>query len=311
MDNFGLVRYSGIPTSEELLVNGLTTLRIGSINENSGHEWAAKLMARNRRTLRRLQIGNEPAVAKMYSGVFPSEDAAILVDGAFAKAILGDGPFEHEQTQSQEFMKLEEVEFCWLHLSPILDPSVAGKIGQAIDWGCVSILSLQSCVGLTAAFGLLSNVKHNMKNLKSLYLRHEDGGSEFQHGVEKFLISLPPLQDLHILVFGSSWLQEIEPILKVHGPTLKTFSFDEIAGDAHRMFPSDLGHLVTVSQHCPRLMALGFSWDWSACFPPAGFKDILAWEWSGALSAPNGEAVRRCFNRCMSLALTLCSSEKL
>lgn len=249
-----------------------------------GAEWVIALVAKNRRTLHRLQLGDEPQT----NGIFLTEKDAMDADTDFAEAAgWNDG-----QTRSRD-MKLEWLEFCGLHLFPILDPKVSGNIGQAIDWSHLSTLSLQSCVGLEAAFELLSDAKHNVRSLRSLFLRHQNRGEEFQRGLETFLVGLPPLQNLHVLVSLSPFHQELEPLLKIHGSTLRTFVWDEIALNGHTVFPPDLGHLATVSQYCRKLLALGLSWDWSVCCPPPGFEEQLLWDWSKARPAPNADAVRR------------------
>lgn len=209
----------------------------------------------------------------MTDGTSPTEENAMAADADFAKAAA----WVHGQMCPKD-MKLDWLEFCGLHLSPILDPKVSGNIGQAIDWSRLTTLSLQSCVGLGATFKLLLDAKNNVRSLRSLSLGHENGGVEFQCELETFLTGLPPLRDLHVLVFGSPSHQELEPLLKVHGPTLRTFVWDEVAPDGHIVFPPNLGHLDTVSQYCPKLLALGLSWDWSVCCSPPGFSKCLAWD---------------------------------
>ncbi len=201
-----------------MIVQGLTTLRIGGNNFHAGAEWVIALLAKNSHTLHRLQLGDEPQVASMTDGTSPTEENAMAADADFAKAAA----WVHGQMCPKD-MKLDWLEFCGLHLSPILDPKVSGNIGQAIDWSRLTTLSSQSCVGLGATFKLLLDAKNNVRSLRSLSLGHENGGVEFQCELETFLTGLPPLRDLHVLVFGSPSHQELEPLLKVHGPTLRTF----------------------------------------------------------------------------------------
>lgn len=86
-----------------------------------GAEWVIVLVARNRRTPHRLQLGAEPQVA---TGAFPTEEDAMIADAVGAG--WNDG-----QTRSMD-MKLECLEFCGLHHSPILDPKVSGNIDKQL-----------------------------------------------------------------------------------------------------------------------------------------------------------------------------------
>lgn len=208
-------------------MEGLTTLCVPELNDQHG-EWPFDLVAKNHKSLRRLQIGSEVDFALEYAaaGYFDSDEiirSEKTVD--IAERLYRKFDDLNEPSLSPRSLRLESLSLVGLDVSILATASVE----PVIDFSSLGMLTLESCAGLAAAFPLLigsgaGRLKARSKfRLHTLVIRHENTTDEFQQEFETFLLSLKPLTNLHVLVEGSYEVAfELREVLKLHGKRLRS-----------------------------------------------------------------------------------------
>ena len=139
-------------------------------------------------------------------------------------------------------------------------------------------LQLHSCPDLGIALLRRGREQQNYKyypplglQLIELSIRHENTSPKFESILQDFLCSLGGLQTLHVLLQGSFSSHYLDPILAVHGTSLRSLVWDERQGPRLKLDVGTMalydstrrGHLRTISRNCPKLRALGIALDWS------------------------------------------------
>lgn len=143
-----------------------------------------------------------------------------------------------------------------------------------IDFTNITLLRLESCPGLSQAFSLFMGQGDSSKlalgALEDLFVRLEDPDPNFSANFESFLTSLPELLNLCVLIDNCLAIQNLEPILAVHGKRLCELLWDERSGPRTNLkvstskLPTRLGNLRVVANHCPYLTFLGLPLNWEA-----------------------------------------------
>ena len=234
---------------------------------------ATELLARNHQNLRHLRLGSELDLVKEYAnnGYMDSNGTArFCLTETFAEIMQKKVAALKEP--STPVVRLKSLSLIGHDLYAF----AKGLVEPEIDFNCLSILTLESCENLEAAFPLLGGLGDGRRKTKSalglhtLAIRHENTSDDFLQGLEDFLVSLKPLAHLHVLLEGDyDGTIKMRKVLRVHGKSLRSLVWDERTGprrDVHgdtTTFPDDHENLETVSKHCPGLKALGISLDWS------------------------------------------------
>ena len=261
-----------------LTIGGLKTLGIAELD--TGGQWVTtELLARNYRNLRHLRLGNEVvfAIKYAYSGYLLSNEAyRSLNTETFAE--LMKEKFRALNEPSTPVVQLESLSLIGLNLRAFIE----GLIEPFFDFGSLTVLTLESCAGLEAAFPLLVGAVGKCKaksalQLHTLAIRHENASHEFLQKLETFLFSLKPLDHLHVLLEGDDYGRTVNlgEILRMHGKCLQSCIWDERTGPRSNVhedtafFPDNYAYLELFAKHCPGLKALGIAIDW---------KDIAASE---------------------------------
>lgn len=254
----------------KLNIEGLRTLGIAVLG--SGDSLAAILLVRNHQNLRHLRLGSDEEIATEYAAVgYCDESEVSRLEGTqiFAKfmrgcvAALTEPPTPVVQLESLSLIGLDLHSFATGLIEPIL------------DFNSLSILTLESCACLKAAFPLLRGAAAGKRKAKSslrlhtFAIRHENVNDEFLQELEILLLSLKPLTHLHVLLEGEyDGAINIHKVLLVHGKCLRTLIWDERLGPRNDVredrihHPEDHKNLDLVAKHCPGLKALGISLDW-------------------------------------------------
>lgn len=245
------------------VLQGLYSLQYSFNDDPTAGYWPMRLIAQNRKTLRRLRLDDEVEVWSRYL-----DARCQALDNERASAMSEDftNVIRHEIENVDELWKnpipLEGFDLPGLCLNVILN----NKIGQAVDMTSLTTLVLESCEDLGDAFAWLTTPA-KMLRLRSLTIRHEKSDTDFQSSLKAFLLNLPALRDLYILQEGCTQSQKLEQILAKHGPNLKTLIWDE--RDHNRkthIYPHSTmylsGHLNVIARHCHGLTSLGLAMDW-------------------------------------------------
>ena len=251
-------------------IPGLTTLGITELGR--GCPWATELLARNYQNLRHLRLGSEMDLASEYAYdgyVDLDEVRRFTQTETFAELTK-----EKVAALNEPSTPVVRLESLWLIGIDLL--AFAGALIEPnIDFNSLSMLTLESCVGLKAAFPLLMGSGAGKRKAKSalrlhtLAIRHENASNGSLQELETFLLSLKPLTHLHVLLEGKyDWVVRLHKILRLHGRCLRSLIWDERTGPRSNMhehttiFPDDYENLKLVAEHCPGLKALGISLDW-------------------------------------------------
>ncbi|KAF6228965.1 hypothetical protein HO133_007077 [Letharia lupina] len=255
----------------KLTMGGLTTLGIDELGR--GDSWAIELLARNYQELRKLRLGSEMDLVTEYAedGCLDSnEDGRFQLTENFAELLKDkvaalNGP-------STPVVRLDSLSLVGLNLFYF----AKGWIEPVNDFTSLSMLTLESCACVEAAFPLLMAVEAGRRKAKSALrlhtfaIRHENTSDEFLQGLESFLLSLKPLTNLHVLLEGC-YERDIEmgKVLKLHGKCLRSLVWQQRTRPRSNMladtslFPDDYEELKLVAKYCTGLKALGISLDWA------------------------------------------------
>lgn len=261
LQQFACCRYSSSCDISGKLINGINFLSIESMDlDRSCCKWAASMLASNSESLNVLHLGFTNRIAHDYAlGRRPPYDemSTSLANGVEkALAKLGSDPLIR--------LSLESLTLCGFDF----DSVVRGEVGLDIDFSNLASLTLESCDGLSQALDLLGGQRDSPKlalgALKDFFLRLE----EPVPGLETFLTSIRGLVSLQVLIDGASAAQNIKPILKVHGESLRTLVWDERRGRRTKLglstslLPFKFGNLKVISHFCRFLQVLAIPLDW-------------------------------------------------
>lgn len=252
----------------------LTSLSINSLPD-AGEipRWPFDLLATNYMSLQHLRLGLEEDLAHDFSanGEFDSNDdnrhqatTRFLIEMQRSSSALNNNFIPA--------LGLENLSLCGLDLHML----AKGPTQPNIDLAKLSVLTLESCVGLDEAFPLLAGPGSSQQETKSFLrlhtfiLRHENVTQAFHHVLKDFLVTLKPLTSLHVLLQGSGVPVGFADILMVHGKSLCTLVWEtrckaRTTPEAETSFISkEYRQLKNIAKTCPRLRALGISLDWKA-----------------------------------------------
>lgn len=222
------------------------------------------MIARNAEKLRHLSLGFTTCIAHDFAhSQSPRHDMMSTSFAVDLRDTLSESDLEPLINLS-----LESLSLCGLDLGGV----IWGETALYVNFNNITQLRLESCSGLSQAFSLF-NVQIGFSKLalgalQDLFLRIEDPDPNLTTSLETFLTAVRGLTSLKVLIDKVAAVQDLEPILKVHGKTLRTLVWDERHGSRKRfdvctspMSPK-LGHLSVVSRNCPSLKLLGIPLDW-------------------------------------------------
>ena len=273
INNLSIRKYNGgwkNKDLEQFAAGGFSTLSIAELGRTGF--WPTQLPIRNLQNLRHVVLGSESLVAMSYAlrgYVDIEEDRRVGITDAFVIYMNAEAQALGESSTS--VVRLESLSVIGLDLLPF----VKGSIEPVFDFNSLSVLILESCAGLEAAFPLLMGagagrckVKSGIR-LHSFKIRHEDTSDDFLPKLETFLLSLKPLARLHVLLEGEYEVTiELDKVLQVHGKSLRSLIWEERSGprvglkDETTYVPDDYQNLKLVAKHCPGLKALGIPLNW-------------------------------------------------
>ena len=263
-----------------LKIGGLTTLGMTELGLFDSMATETELLARNHHNLRHLRLGSEVDLVTEYAknGYLDSYGIArFTLTETFSETMQKKVAALKER--SAPVMQLESLSL----IGHDLPAFVSGMVEPTVDFNSLSMLTLESCVGLEVAFPWLMGTGGGSRKAKSalrlhtLAIRHENVSNEFLQSLEDLLRSLRPLAQLHVLLEGEyDGTIELCKVLRVHGKSLRSLIWDERSGPRrdvsvdNTIAPMNHKNLEIVSKHCPGLKALGISLDWMDI---AGFKE--------------------------------------
>ncbi|KAL9075648.1 MAG: hypothetical protein Q9161_001399 [Pseudevernia consocians] len=258
-----------------LTIGGLKTLGIAELH--NGGQWVTELLARNYQNLRHLRLGNEVLLAMAYAldGYLETDEVNRSVKTETFAELMKE-KFRAFNEPSTPVVQLESLSLIGLNFRAFIE----GLIEPFFNFSSLTVLTLESCVGLEAAFPLLVGAVGKRKaksalRLHTLAIRHENASHEFLQKLETFLFSLKPLDHLHVLLEGDyGGTVNLGKVLRKHGKCLQSCIWDERTmprSNVHEDTAFLPGHayLELFANHCPGLKALGIAIDW---------KDIAASE---------------------------------
>lgn len=238
-------------------VSNLNTLCVPSLlfESEPGPLLIASLIANNHKTLRHLDLGAEGSLIDCRDRNEPHTGtgaAQRLREGIIAE-------FKHDKT-----VYLPKVDSLRLRG---LDSSVmmSGEQHRLINFASLKHLVLESCSAICNSLQKLTSL--SLQGLQTFHIRQEDYQNGFLEALENFLCILPPLTALSILLHGSfPDVLEIEQIMEVHAPSLRTCIMDFRYDDRIATVDSREGwrqqYSVDIIELCPNLVELGISVDW-------------------------------------------------
>ena len=272
-------RYSSSCKNLDSALENLNDLSIQSMDPIGDCRYAAIMIIDSSETLNHLSLGCTTRIAQDFflkrpprydhmSSLFAEEVADALPEG---------------ELESLIDLSLETLDLCGLDIGRI----VRGESGLRIDFSNIKELKLESCSGLSQAFSLLTGQGDSsrlaLSALEDLSVRVEDPDLTFSNSFQSFLKSIRGLIHLKVLIDKVSSVQDLEPILKVHGKTLKTLMWDERSGPRidlsdTSLVPTRIGrprNLQLISQNCTSLSTLGIPLDWAALNGPDFQRDAV------------------------------------
>ena len=223
------------------------------------------MIAKNANTLHHLSLGFTTGMAQLFAhGRNPPYNLLSRAFAAGVKGTLSDSDLEPLVPLS-----LESLSLVGLDLGCV----IRGEMALDIDFRNITELRLGSCYGLSQAFSLFLGQTDSSKlalgALQDLFVRLEDPDPNFSADLEKFLTSVRGLTHLQVLMEKVAAVQNLEPILRIHGKTLSTLVWDERSGPRKRLdvptsqYSANFGYLEVISRNCPSLMLLGIPLDWN------------------------------------------------
>ena len=182
-------------------------------------------------------------------------------------------PFASIEDSDNTMLRLEALSLCAFDFHLLIKHT--GK--PTINFNNLERLTIESCTGLEEAFPMLTGfhvTPHNIVapvgalHLRTFVLRHEDANDTFMLQLEAFLVSLKPLNTLHLLLEGLTKHRIILKVLKVHGNSLYSLVWDHRSGPRREMSTStsyvykDSWNLQVIAKYCSKLEGLGIALKW-------------------------------------------------
>ncbi|KAL8993604.1 MAG: hypothetical protein Q9169_006218 [Polycauliona sp. 2 TL-2023] len=177
-----------------------------------------------------------------------------------------------KRPEGYPWLYLRELHLIGLDANKILKPD-----SLMLNLECITALNLESCPELDTALDTLATERNKSDvplraclRLQSFSLRHENSTQHFRAGLIDFLGAIQGLTHLSVLLENGdrSGPNDLDPMLAVHGPTLRSLVWDERSGKRDSWIPlepnAEPSHrrLKTIAKHCPHLVELGISMNW-------------------------------------------------
>lgn len=264
---FSCNRYSSSCDSSGSVIEGIRRLSFEGMDfDRGGCKWAATMIVESAETLDYLALGFKTRIAQDFAlKIHPPYDQMSTSFAADVQDVLSESDLE-----PLIHLSLKSLQLCGLDLGDL----VRGKMALDIDFNNISELRLESCPGLIEAFSLLTgqgkSSKLALNALEDLFVRLENPDPNFSASLESFLTSVRGLTHLQVLIDKAPGPidQDLEPILKYHGKTLKSLVWDERRGprkhldECTSLLSTKFGNLRVISRNCPFLTNLGIPLDW-------------------------------------------------
>ncbi len=258
-----------IPDRLHKLRLGSLRSRWGRYESNLDRYWQTTLVARNCNTLRHLELGFETDAAEDFFGgpIFDDEWTGPEQTMIFGRMLKEECDYPNAS------MSLHSLKLINCDVDVLLNK----KQWQSMDLRNLTKLVLEDCYGQevfpsSSHTSKKPEVTHCLPNLTTFTYRQKNLDRYERKQLKDFLCSLPRgLSDLSVLLDGTKKSVTLEPILRVHGKTLRTLVWDERScrrttlNHSGATYPSKdgVGHLSTISKACHGLIELGLTIDWA------------------------------------------------
>lgn len=248
---------------------GLESLTTKSIN--LAVDYLRTLILVQGDTMKSLCLGAESDVLRDYQ---ESNQNSLLRRQEYVDTLV-DSLDPHDDDEDQDYspwLMLQELQLVGLDVCKIIKPA-----SLFLDLHSLTSLTLETCLGLETALDMLATKKNKSglplrSGLRLHYfsLRHEASNQQFRARLIDFLSAIQGLTHLLVLLENSdrSRPDDLDPILAVHGQSLRSLVWDERSGKRDLFVPSEETYkpsylrLATIATHCPNLVELGISMDW-------------------------------------------------
>lgn len=240
--------------------------------------WPMTILAHNFARLTHLQLGDERRIASNSQTKFGSDvddGHTRAMSRTLGLALASQSKKLHFSENNDRFTCPKWLRLCGLNVKILVREPNVDEEDEVFDFGFNKLrsLALESCCEVWTRPSEPAWSK-DRPPLKSFTLRQEKVTSEFKAGLEAFLRRLSGLEELQILLDGTSPPQNLKQIQLVHGPTLRRLIWDErdtskgLTDGSPHVFPHNMAQLELISRKCPKLVALGLSLDWSGLYCP-------------------------------------------
>ena len=264
--NLDIGAYRATPGRPDGTMNALQALSVKSIMmsvDRDPQPLIASILARNRLTLRHLDLGAEINVFNNNGRDYQDARPQFSVASKLRIQV------EHELKTSPQpvyFPNVDRIRLRGLNVPALF----SGQGYKLIDFSVLSSLTLESCNPMSTAFEFLATL--TLSRLRFFHLRIEGVGPDGVGGLETFLCGLLPLEALSILLDGILAPTGIRlgTILRIHGQSLQTFLIDVrrrrlfFIHDSRRSWQNQC--VMDLCEFCPNLVELGIPSEW--CYTP-------------------------------------------
>ena len=216
------------------------------------------LVADNNMSLRHLDLGVEMAIVKSYlAGEVCDPRSRTQLTKRMRNAITAG---LIELVDSECLPNVQQLKFRGLDLGALTD----GPNSPLVNWAALTHLTLESCCAFNAGLSIMA--QWQFRSLRLLQIRHETCDGTFLSLLETFLCALPPLKSLFLLLEDNPRSIDLEPILKIHGESLRAFILEYRLGE-RLLFPHSrstwsMDDTMRIFTYCPHLVELGMPLDW-------------------------------------------------
>lgn len=214
---------------------GLQILELRWLTLGSSFDWPSLLVAQSYETVRHLGLGFEiDGVKNLDENDHGQEKIGEQQSKTFGKKL------KDSCQNMNAFAHLTSLKLIGFDVNVMLDE----KYWPSLNLRNIGNLVLEDCFRVAEAFSLLSSNSehtHYLPNLTSFTFRRKHVEEDDRSKLQKFLCSLPRgLINLSVLLsepLDYRRMMNLEPILCVHGKTLRTLIWDERKIPTHRDFP--------------------------------------------------------------------------
>ncbi|KAL8642410.1 MAG: hypothetical protein Q9226_008515 [Calogaya cf. arnoldii] len=255
------------------ILPGIESFTMRSINR--GEEYMSDFIVGHRNTLKCLCLGAELHVLRDYHVSHAFNEAhhdSLPIRENYVDELIDSLEFLRESDDLRPWLSLRDLQLVGLSVRKFIRPA-----SRVIDFQSLSSLSLESCPGLGTALDTLATESNesglplrSCLRLQSFSLRHEYSNQNFRTRLIKFLSAIQGLTHLSILLEDDDRSQpnDLDPLLAVHGQSLRSLVWDERSGKRRSFIPTETAsvpvhlRLRRIAIHCPNLVELGISIDW-------------------------------------------------